>query len=179
MVNRQSLKRMMTQAFGEDDAAGAWSMRDAYDALETAQVLCLADPQSPLLAGTPADIFQRLRQFERALPTQTYRSEKQVDLQQFSTPISLAWLAAMAARCRSDDILLEPSAGTGMLVEGALPRQKCSFELSVASSKMFPSQRRRENQNVEGEHGNTGGVDLGGPRSISLSGAQGKEPHTR
>lgn len=120
MVNRQSLKRMMTQAFGENDAAGGWSMRDAYDALETAQVLYLADPQSPLLAGTPADIFQRLRQFERALPTQTYRSEKQIDLQQFSTPISLAWLAAMAARCRSDDILLEPSAGTGMLaVHGA------------------------------------------------------------
>ncbi|MBJ7442595.1 MAG: methylase, partial [Sphingopyxis sp.] len=120
MINRQSLKRTMTQAFGEDDAAGAWSMRDAYDALETAQVLHLADPQSPLLAGTPDDIFQRLRQFERALPTQTYRSEKQVDLQQFSTPISLAWLAAMAARCRSEDILLEPSAGTGMLaVHGA------------------------------------------------------------
>ncbi|SER15020.1 strawberry notch-like NTP hydrolase domain-containing protein [Sphingobium sp. YR768] len=115
MVNRQSLKRVMTQMFGEDDAAGAWSMRDAYDALETAQVLHLTDPQSALLAGTPLDIFQRLRQFERGLPTQTYRSEKQVDLQQFSTPISLAWLAAMAARCRSDDILLEPSAGTGML----------------------------------------------------------------
>lgn len=120
MVNRQSLKRMMTQAFGEDDAGGAWSMRDAYDALETAQVLHLADPQCALLAGTPADIFQRLRQFERGLPTQTYRSEKQVELQQFSTPLSLAWLAAMAARCRSDDILLEPSAGTGMLaVHGA------------------------------------------------------------
>jgi predicted RNA methylase len=119
-VNRQSLKRVMTQIFGDDGAAGTWSMRDAYDALETAQVLLLADPQSSLLAGTPTDIFQRLRQFERGLPTQTYRSEKQVDLQQFSTPITLAWLAAMAARCRSDDILLEPSAGTGMLaVHGA------------------------------------------------------------
>ncbi|RYM09270.1 strawberry notch family protein [Sphingobium cupriresistens] len=120
VVNRQSLKRVMTQIFGDDDAAGTWSMRDAYDALEAAQVLLLADPQSSLLAGTPTDIFQRLRQFERGLPTQTYRSEKQVDLQQFSTPITLAWLAAMAARCRSDDILLEPSAGTGMLaVHGA------------------------------------------------------------
>ena len=52
MVNRQSLKRTLTPAFGEDDAAGAWSMRDAYDAPQTAQLLYLADPQSPLLAGT-------------------------------------------------------------------------------------------------------------------------------
>jgi predicted RNA methylase len=113
-VSRQGLKRLMTEAFGDDDAGGLWSMRDAYDALETAQ--CPASRRSAEPAGgTPADIFERLRQFERGLPTQTYRSEKQVDLQQFSTPITLAWLVAMAARCGSDDMLLEPSAGTGML----------------------------------------------------------------
>ncbi len=114
-VSHQGLKRLMTEAFGDDDAGGLWSMRDAYDALETAQVLLLADPQNPLLDGTPSDIFERLRLFERGLPTQTYRSEKQVDLQQFSTPITLAWLVARAARCGPDDMLLEPSAGTGML----------------------------------------------------------------
>lgn len=70
-VSRQGLKRLMTEAFGDDDAGGLWSMRDAYDALETAQVLLLADPQNPLLGGTPTDIFERLRQFERGLPTQT------------------------------------------------------------------------------------------------------------
>ena len=137
MVNRQSLKRLMTQAFGEDDVGGAWSMRDAYDALETAHVLHLADPQCALLAGTPADIFQRLRQFERGLPTQTYRSEKQVELQQFSTPLSLAWLAAMAARCRSDDILLEPSAGTGRDTEAmAMDSTRTSGCLEAASMEI-------------------------------------------
>jgi len=49
------------------------------------------------------------------LPTQTYRSETQIDLQQFSTPLALAWLAAKAARIVPSDLLLEPSAGTGML----------------------------------------------------------------
>jgi hypothetical protein len=49
------------------------------------------------------------------LPTQSYRSERQVDLQQFSTPLHLAWLAAHAARITDADTVLEPSAGTGML----------------------------------------------------------------
>ncbi|MFX5522334.1 hypothetical protein ABTD78_23990, partial [Acinetobacter baumannii] len=40
-VTRQFLTRLMAEAFGASDANGAWSMRDAYDALETAQVLLL------------------------------------------------------------------------------------------------------------------------------------------
>ena len=35
-ITRQALKRHMVQAFGASDADGAWTMRDAYDALETA-----------------------------------------------------------------------------------------------------------------------------------------------
>lgn len=41
-------------------------------------------------------------------------------MQQFSTPISLAWLASQAARITRDDQVLEPSAGTGMLAVHAL-----------------------------------------------------------
>ncbi|MFX5960973.1 hypothetical protein ABTE72_19745, partial [Acinetobacter baumannii] len=36
-VTRQFVTRQMLGAFGASDADGAWSMRDAYDALETAQ----------------------------------------------------------------------------------------------------------------------------------------------
>ncbi len=115
-VTRPILKKLMIEAFQADDADGAWSMRDAYDALEAAQVMMLGDADCPLLRGDCAqDIFARLRAFERSLPTQTYRSERQVDLQQFSTTLTLAWLAGQAAQSRSDDIMLEPSAGTGML----------------------------------------------------------------
>ncbi|WP_088184978.1 strawberry notch-like NTP hydrolase domain-containing protein [Sphingobium sp. Z007] len=115
-VTRQAIKKFMIEAFGADDADGAWSMRDAYDALEAAQVMLLADAECALLqSGSAPDICARLRTFERSLPTQTYRSERQVDLQQFSTPVTLAWLAGLAAQARPEDLVLEPSAGTGML----------------------------------------------------------------
>ncbi len=49
------------------------------------------------------------------LPTETRRSETSQALQQFSTPVELAFVAALAARLSADDLVLEPSAGTGML----------------------------------------------------------------
>jgi len=115
-MSRQHLARLMRETFGADDASGAWSMRDAYDALEAGQVLFLRDhPSSPLALSEPAAILKALVDLERGLPTQTYRSEHQVDLQQFSTPAALAWLTGLCARVNGSDVVLEPSAGTGML----------------------------------------------------------------
>ncbi|EKU73315.1 MULTISPECIES: strawberry notch family protein [Sphingomonadales] len=115
-MSRQHLSRLMRETFGANDASGVWSMRDAYDALEAGQVLFLRNHESsPLTLSEPAAILKALTDLERGLPTQTYRSEHQVDLQQFSTPIALAWLTALCARVNSSDVVLEPSAGTGML----------------------------------------------------------------
>lgn len=124
-ITRQALKRFMLEAFGADDADGAWTMRDAYDALEAAQVMLLQDADCPLLQGEPRQIFTALRGFEHALPTQTYRSERQIEFQQFSTPLSLAWLAGLAGQIRQDDLVLEPSAGTGMLAVHAWRAGAC------------------------------------------------------
>jgi predicted RNA methylase len=49
------------------------------------------------------------------LPTHTRRSEESEALQQFSTPIMLALAASAAAAISPADIVLEPSAGTGLL----------------------------------------------------------------
>ncbi|MBF5089098.1 methylase [Novosphingobium sp. NBM11] len=116
VISRQALQKLMTQRFGGTDASGAWSMRDAYEALEAAQVLLLREDDCRHLSGaTPQDRFQSLLTLERSLPTQTYRSERQVDLQQFSTPLTLAWLAGLAAAIDKTDCVLVPSAGTGLL----------------------------------------------------------------
>ena len=48
-------------------------------------------------------------------PSHTKRSERQVRLQQFSTPLPLAYAELQAAAVRPGDTVLEPSAGTGML----------------------------------------------------------------
>src|SRR3546814_1802862 len=52
---------------------------------------------------------------ETKLPTQTNRSNEQIEWQQFATPPRLAWLAARACAFVADELMLEPSAGTGML----------------------------------------------------------------
>ena len=49
------------------------------------------------------------------LPTHTRRSEESESLQQFSTPIGLAFVANIAAAITPADVVLEPSAGTGLL----------------------------------------------------------------
>src|SRR3546814_9306247 len=41
-------------------------------------------------------------------------------MQQFSTPAALSWLAARTAAIMTDDHVLEPSAGTGMLAAHAI-----------------------------------------------------------
>ena len=49
------------------------------------------------------------------LPTHTRRSEESQALQQFSTPIALGLAASAAAAITPADLVLEPSAGTGLL----------------------------------------------------------------
>jgi len=122
-VTRKTLQSLMRQELGGSDAWGDWSMRDAYDALEIAQVFLARSPDSNMVVwDDPARAYGARDALSRLLPTQTYRSERQVDLQQFSTPLPLAWLAAVAAQIRETDLVLEPSAGTGMLAVNAQAR---------------------------------------------------------
>jgi predicted RNA methylase len=114
-VDRNLLTSIFETVTGRSDASGAWSMRDAFDALELAQLLYLLDPDCLLVCGTPAEVLKKLQAFLDALPVQSYRSENQVARQQFSTPLPLAFLAGLAAAPRAGDLLLEPSAGNGLL----------------------------------------------------------------
>ena len=119
-LSRRSLSAWMTEAFGCSDAAGTWSMRDAYDAMEIAQILHMrAGDTLGCQTGDPAGRFETLDQLVSRLPTQSYRSERQVDLQQFSTPIHIAYLASCAAKIEPGETVLEPSAGTGLLAHFA------------------------------------------------------------
>jgi hypothetical protein len=49
------------------------------------------------------------------LPTHTRRSEEMERFQQFSTPLPMGLAALAAAQITSSDLVLEPSAGTGLL----------------------------------------------------------------
>ena len=119
-LDANTLRTAMTTAFGATDAAGAWIWKDAYDAAEAAIVLFLDQygPALQRLASTqgPRRMLSKLEAVAALEPTHSRRSEEQVRLQQFSTPIPLVFAMCQAAAIRADDVVLEPSAGTGMLV---------------------------------------------------------------
>jgi predicted RNA methylase len=116
-LDSRALRSAMEAAFGASDAEGAWVWKDAYDALEAAQVLFLRKFGGAMRAraGSPAAMLDMLTRLAERLPSQTRRSEESERLQQFSTPIALGFAAAEAAALTATDLVLEPSAGTGLL----------------------------------------------------------------
>ncbi len=111
------LRSAMEAAFGATDATGAWVWKDAYEACEAVQVLFLRrhGPAMRACAGTPAALVAMLAKLAALVPTHTRRSEESEALQQFSTPIGLGFVASVAAAITQGDLVLEPSAGTGLL----------------------------------------------------------------
>ena len=136
-VGRDTLRELLNAATGRSDAEGGWTLRGGYDALELAQVLFVTGARSPIDESEPASTLRRLEDLASSLPTQTHRAEEQVALQAFSTPLPLAWLAGRAARLSRADLVLEPSAGTGLLACSAA-RAGCRLALNEIS----PGRRR-------------------------------------
>ncbi|MDP3674307.1 MAG: strawberry notch family protein [Novosphingobium sp.] len=116
-LGSRDLRAVMEAAFGASDADGAWDWKAAYEACEVAQILFLRKYAATLLAARPDEyaVLNRLEKLARLFPTQSRRSLESVRLQQFSTPLSLAYAASVAACLTPDDVVLEPSAGTGLL----------------------------------------------------------------
>jgi predicted RNA methylase len=107
----------MDSAFGGSDSEGAGDWKTAYDACEAATVLFLRKfgPVMRSRAGSNAAMAPMLAKIASLLPTHTRRSEESQTLQQFSTPIALGFAVSVAAAITPTDLVLEPSAGTGLL----------------------------------------------------------------
>ncbi len=116
-IDAAILRSAMEEAFGASDASGAWDWKTAYDACEAATVLFLRKYGKPLFrkAASPAARLAALTKIAGLLPTHTRRSEEAQALQQFSTPNPLGLAALTAASLTPADLVLEPSAGTGLL----------------------------------------------------------------
>ncbi|VXC98452.1 Methylase [Sphingomonas sp. T1] len=112
-VARRDLNEAMTAAFVGSDADGRWTQRDSFEMLEHAIALHLA--ARPYQIANLADVHAASA-IMQLLPTQTVRSEEQINLQQFSTPVDIAAIAVLMAAIGPDDIVLEPSAGNGLLI---------------------------------------------------------------
>ena len=116
-IDALRLRIEMERAFGGSDADGTWDWKLAYDAGEAALVLFLRKFGRALLAraGSPAALLPILAKVAGLLPTHTRRSEEMERFQQFSTPLPMGLAALTAAQIRPRDLVLEPSAGTGLL----------------------------------------------------------------
>jgi hypothetical protein len=112
-ITRADLNAAMVAGFGGTDADGLWTQRDSFEILEHALAHHLQFGPYPLRSladvGAACDLLDRL-------PTQTVRSEEQIEWQQFSTPVDLAALAVVLAAIEPGDVILEPSAGNGLLI---------------------------------------------------------------
>ncbi|MGR6036106.1 MAG: strawberry notch-like NTP hydrolase domain-containing protein [Candidatus Nitrosoglobus sp.] len=123
-------KALFTQAdkdFGGTQGQGAYSVKGAYDAMELGfnlYVAHLARVRGSIeRMGTVQGAQEDIRLFERKqtlLPTQSKRTQEQQDLQQFSTSHTHAHAVAWVANIAPNDIVLEPSAGTGNLIAHSL-----------------------------------------------------------
>ena len=116
-IDAQTLRHAMSSAFDGSDAEGAWNWKIAYDACEAAQILFLRKfaPAMRKRAASRCAFLAMLKKLAALVPSHTRRSEESQALQQFSTPIELSFVACVAAAITSDDLVLEPSAGTGLL----------------------------------------------------------------
>lgn len=105
--------------YGGSMAAGTYTVKDAYDAMELAVNLYLVDAafvkKGNGNAASARVTLKRLVEMLRRLPTQTKRTAEMESFQQFSTPPNIAYLAAWTANISAEDVALEPSAGIGGL----------------------------------------------------------------
>jgi len=112
-VSTKTIQSFMNRHFHGTAAEGAWQWKDAYEAVEVALILYLRQK------GLPQNPLEQLQWLESLCPTHTRRTEEQIKLQQFSTPLPLAYLVALAGQITNNDLVLEPSAGTGIMAQFA------------------------------------------------------------
>jgi P-loop containing NTP hydrolase pore-1/C-terminal domain on Strawberry notch homologue len=111
------LTRTAERVFGGTRGQGKYTPRDAYDGVEIAVNNYLLEKHARELMEMDVTeaLASVLRPLMQRLPRQTDRTLEQNELQQFSTPPTLAYFAARLLNAKPDDIVLEPSAGTGSL----------------------------------------------------------------
>jgi hypothetical protein len=116
-LHATQVRNWMNREFNGTDADGVW--KDVYEAQEVALTSVFKWVGKGLSEQDALTVLDRLSMLENLTLTQTKRSQESVELQQFSTPIPLAYLATLCAQITAADIVLEPSAGTGILAKFA------------------------------------------------------------
>lgn len=119
-LNNKDFFAIADNAFKGTQAAGVYTPKDAYDAMELGvnqYILNNAEHFNPTVNDIPQmqQAGAELRRLTQLLPTQANRTDEQDKFQQFSTPPELGLAANWAGNIQSGEVYLEPSAGNGGL----------------------------------------------------------------
>ncbi|MEA4920624.1 MAG: strawberry notch family protein [Clostridiaceae bacterium] len=105
------------KAYGGTMAEGAYTVKDAYDGMELAVNQSLMNSDKVKNANGSVEkavaMVKILENMLSHIPTQSKRTAEMESFQQFSTPPTIAYLAAWSAGIQPGDVALEPSAGIG------------------------------------------------------------------
>jgi hypothetical protein len=118
-MNPQAFRKEIARILGNVTVK---DIEDHIDALHDATEAVIAQEIAPSAPGAlPKAAVPDAQAIEARMPRAHRTLEKQ-KLQQFSTPLPIAVLAAHAAQLTPDDLVLEPTAGTGNLLAPILPK---------------------------------------------------------
>ena len=118
-LSRSDARNLITEAFSGSDAEGLWQWKDVYDIQEAAFSFMLPYFSEQLKAQSRSAIgaLQEFARLQSLGLTETRRSEEAISLHQFSTPLQMAYVASKCGHITPSDVVLEPSAGTGILAQ--------------------------------------------------------------
>ena len=99
-ISNRNLLDVADEAFGGTKGEGKYSPKDAYDAMELGINMAIKVAGHRQLFNVASmrnsrqliSAFEALDRILQLIPTQTNRTDKQVEFQQFSTPPTLALL---------------------------------------------------------------------------------------
>ena len=116
-LSKQWLRTLFEDQFDKPEGPQSWTWRLVQDCVEAAL--------AHYSITNPCETLDEARALDAVLPVASHRSEQQLRLQQFSTLSSVAFVAARAAALTHGATVLEPSAGTGLLVSAAHQAGRC------------------------------------------------------
>jgi predicted RNA methylase len=141
-ITESDFFKLADAAYGGTRAEGKYQISDAYDELELGVNKHLKGKTDPTVKTAKDAVVEagKARAILDKIPVQKNRSGEKDTMQQFSTPPDYAYAISWLANINENDIVLEPSAGTGSIAVHAVnakPAKVIGNELSVRRAELL------------------------------------------
>jgi len=128
-------RKFIAELTGEKVEANTLEAKQADEAIEVGVVL--AARKIVEAGGKPEAIYDKLVKLYEQQPNLAVRSSTSIKEQAYSTPVPLAYVASHLAGINEKTTVYEPTAGNGMLVMAADPKNVVANELNSSRLEML------------------------------------------